>query len=238
MINPSEQAWIVLKNMNKNVFKHKLKKKYGYKLSGGDTIKFGRVRFVVKKISSDSNYDPNPTLIMKDDEMENQEKANNTEDEFDKFNENENFQEPITTNRQQMEEPENDMNVQKLQKRLTVLQTIPKHSYESSLFFDMMSKPVEDFMSDHSSYEEDAFREDEVVIDKVDKNTEEKVCRICLGTEAEDEDEEGVNPLFAPCICAGTMKFVHLECMKQWVHAKRHSKEGDRVKSYNWKFLE
>jgi hypothetical protein len=67
-VNPSEQAWIVLKNMNKSIFKDKLKKKYGYKLSGGDTIKFGRVRFVVKKISSDMTYEPNPTLIMKEED--------------------------------------------------------------------------------------------------------------------------------------------------------------------------
>ena len=56
--------------MNKNVFKDKLNKKYGYRLTGGDTIKFGRVRFVVKKISSDAKYDPNPTLIMKEVEDE------------------------------------------------------------------------------------------------------------------------------------------------------------------------
>lgn len=68
LLNPSEQAWIVLKNMNKNIFKEKFKQRHGYKLTGGDTIKFGRVRFVVKKISSDTSYDPNPTLIMQDEE--------------------------------------------------------------------------------------------------------------------------------------------------------------------------
>jgi hypothetical protein len=26
--------------------------------------------------------------------------------------------------------------------------------------------------------------------------------------------------------------------MKEWIHNKRHSKETERVKSYNWKFLE
>ena len=68
LVNPSEQAWIVLKNMNNNVFKDKVRKKQGYKLTGGDTIKFGRVRFVIKKISSDPTYDANPTLIMKEEE--------------------------------------------------------------------------------------------------------------------------------------------------------------------------
>lgn len=123
-----------------------------------------------------------------------------------------------------------------MQKSLRILQSIPKHSYESSLFFEMMSKPVEDFMSHASS--DDNNNKDEVVYDTIGKeNPEEKCCRICLGNESEDTDS-GENPLFAPCLCSGTMKYVHLNCMKEWVHAKRHSKEGDRVKSYNWKFLE
>lgn len=70
LANPSEQAWIVLKQMNKNIFKDKYKKKYGYKLSGGDTIKFGRVRFVIKKISSNCSYEADPTLIIQEEDDE------------------------------------------------------------------------------------------------------------------------------------------------------------------------
>lgn len=76
LVNPAEQVWIVLKNMNKNIFKDKLHKKFGYKLKGGDTIKFGRVRFVIKKISSDSTYEPNPTLIMQEDNESPMERKN------------------------------------------------------------------------------------------------------------------------------------------------------------------
>ncbi len=59
--------------MNKNIFKEKLKKKYGYRLTGGDTIKFGRVRFIVKVIS-DSDYEAKPTLIMREEDDEEEEK--------------------------------------------------------------------------------------------------------------------------------------------------------------------
>jgi len=60
-----------------------------------------------------------------------------------------------------------------------MLQTIPKQSYESSLFFDMMSKPVEDFISEPESIAEDKYKDDEVVVDLIEKNTiDEKVCRI------------------------------------------------------------
>lgn len=102
----------------------------------------------------------------------------------------------------------------------------------------MMSKPVEDFMSEDSVDKEQKYKDDEIVVDLMERNpTEEKTWRICLGTESEEYDKDK-NPFFAPWICSGTMKYVHLDWLKEWVHSKRHSKEGVRVKSYNWKFLE
>ena len=134
--------------------------------------------------------------------------------------------------------PEEHIN--KLKKNMKVLKSISRNSYESSLFFDMLNNPVEDFMSERSNNESKYKDEDdEVVIDKISKSKPtEKICRICLGGDGDESESTEDNPLFAPCICSGTMKYVHLECMKQWVHNKRHSKETDRVKSYNWKNLE
>jgi hypothetical protein len=43
----------------------------------------------------------------------------------------------------------------------------------------------------------------------------EMVCRICL---AEDSDHD--NPMISPCKCSGTMKFIHLECLKEWLSCK------------------
>jgi len=37
------------------------------------------------------------------------------------------------------------------------------------------------------------------------------VCRFCLS-----DDNERINPLLSPCLCAGTMKFVHRNCLTQW----------------------
>lgn len=38
-----------------------------------------------------------------------------------------------------------------------------------------------------------------------------KACRICL----DDTEEEG-NPFITPCKCAGSMKFIHLQCLREW----------------------
>ena len=50
---------------------------------------------------------------------------------------------------------------------------------------------------------------------KNDNNWNKKVntpiCRICL---CDDNDQN--NPLINPCNCSGTMKYIHLLCLKQW----------------------
>ena len=41
------------------------------------------------------------------------------------------------------------------------------------------------------------------------------VCRICY---IEEENKE--NPLLQPCKCSGSMKFIHLSCLKQWISTR------------------
>ena len=63
-------------------------------------------------------------------------------------------------------------------------------------------------------------------IEKYEKNNDEesseknsdstqKVCRICY----QEEDDEN-NPLIQPCLCSGSMKFIHLKCLKQWIYTR------------------
>ena len=40
-----------------------------------------------------------------------------------------------------------------------------------------------------------------------------KICRICYL-----EEESIDNPLIQPCVCSGSMKYIHLNCLKQWLH--------------------
>ena len=40
-------------------------------------------------------------------------------------------------------------------------------------------------------------------------------CRICYG---EDSNED--NPLICPCICKGSMKYIHYDCLKNWLNSK------------------
>ena len=46
-----------------------------------------------------------------------------------------------------------------------------------------------------------------------------KICRICY---MEESDE--ANPLVQPCICSGSMKYIHLNCLKHWINTRSFDK--------------
>jgi len=62
---------------------------------------------------------------------------------------------------------------------------------------------------------------------------QEFTCRICLES---DYDEK--NPFIAPCSCSGSVKHIHLDCLKQWIESKRFHKVDVSCETYMWKDLE
>lgn len=57
-------------------------------------------------------------------------------------------------------------------------------------------------------------------------------CRICL-----NEVESVEDPLISPCKCAGTMRFIHLNCLKEWLRSKVSSKVTEKGMSFHIKDL-
>ena len=47
------------------------------------------------------------------------------------------------------------------------------------------------------------------------KNSTNKICRICYNEEESPDD-----PLLQPCNCSGSMKYIHLSCLKQWLNTR------------------
>ncbi len=70
------------------------------------------------------------------------------------------------------------------------------------------------------------------VVKPTAKPTDEIICRICLG------EEEPGNPIISPCKCTGSVKYIHLECIREWLEGKKHKKETPLVNSYIWRGLE
>lgn len=57
-------------------------------------------------------------------------------------------------------------------------------------------------------------------------------CRICLGETFTPE-----NPFIAPCACDGSMKFIHLQCLREWLKSKMTIRESGAVITYSWQSL-
>eukprot|EP00347_Sterkiella_histriomuscorum_P013132 403365890 len=57
-------------------------------------------------------------------------------------------------------------------------------------------------------------------------------CRICL-----DDTETEENPFITPCKCSGSMKFIHLQCLREWLDSKRVSQKLEGIYSYYWEEL-
>ena len=87
------------------------------------------------------------------------------------------------------------------------------------------------FATRHDSMENDEGVKPMVRIPSA-KGSEEKLCRICL---SEDEPD---NPIISPCQCTGSVKYIHLDCIREWLHGKMHKKETALVNSYIWRGLE
>lgn len=52
------------------------------------------------------------------------------------------------------------------------------------------------------------FEDFEVITPEIQKS---EICRVCLCN-----DNEPSNPLINPCMCSGSVKYIHLQCLKQW----------------------
>jgi E3 ubiquitin-protein ligase DOA10 len=65
------------------------------------------------------------------------------------------------------------------------------------------------------------------------KDSTEVQCRICL-----DEESKPSNPLITPCKCIGSVRFIHLDCLRSWLSLKKQEHKERGVQSYYWEQLQ
>ena len=58
-------------------------------------------------------------------------------------------------------------------------------------------------------------------------------CRICLS-----DHQTSDNPLISPCKCSGSMKFIHLECLQNWLKSRLNMRQNGSALSYFWRALD
>lgn len=55
------------------------------------------------------------------------------------------------------------------------------------------------------------------------------ICRVCLSEGSE------LNPLIHPCNCKGSMKHIHLECLRKWLSASIQKKSLNNTTIYTFR---
>lgn len=69
-----------------------------------------------------------------------------------------------------------------------------------------------------------------IISENMEKNDE--ICRICYAGTMENE------LLISPCQCQGSLKYVHLNCLKYWMKNRAIFHETSYGKAYFWKSLD
>ena len=68
------------------------------------------------------------------------------------------------------------------------------------------------------------------------KTKNKTICRICYRDQSDDKD-----PLISPCICKGSMKYIHYKCLKNWLNSKiendinNNNNDSDKINSITYK---
>jgi len=65
-----------------------------------------------------------------------------------------------------------------------------------------------------------------------DENSSAHTCKICLAGAEDDND-----PLISPCKCIGSVRFVHLKCVQNWILSKLNIETTSKVLTIYWKNL-
>ena len=65
-----------------------------------------------------------------------------------------------------------------------------------------------------------------------DKEPNKRLCRFCLSDRIVEE-----NPLLNLCKCDGSLKYVHLICLQNWLTNKLHLKKTDGILTVLWQGL-
>lgn len=94
--------------------------------------------------------------------------------------------------------------------------------------------PFPEFFRDHHREDINDLPESEKDEKENEENEENRnsPCRICL-----NEVSTPADPLITPCRCAGTMRFIHLNCLKEWLKTKVASRLSEKGMSYYLKDL-
>ena len=193
-ISTLNSAWFLLK-------KYKMEEKINkYKLHTGDIIKIGRIATRIKEIKFDKNSKKDDKSLFSENDSINKSKESNSKilkDIGDFTNEKEignNQKHKIYSLANQRNATDPD-----LKDKIQVLNLNKNKILDNN----KLDTNEEENNKDNSSKN-----------NKIKKKN--LICRICY-MEEEDGFED---PLVQPCKCSGSLKYIHLKCLKHWIFTR------------------
>ena len=221
-ISSINHAWFLLKPQRME------KKEFKYKINEGDIIKIGRITIRITEIKNDKN---------KEDYCLSQRNGNNLSNNSIKIINSNNNSRIISeiveiTNKKKIPMINNNRHLESLRTGVTqpvsttkqsskLIMKAGKISLENKNDINIINEKSEiqsnDEKEENNNNESQSQNESQSIQRKQSKN---KICRICYM----EEDEPDINPLLDPCICAGSMKYIHYKCLRHWINNKCYSK--------------
>ena len=221
-ISSINHAWFLLKPQRME------KKEFKYKINEGDIIKIGRITIRITEIKNDKN---------KEDYCLSQRNGNNLSNNSIKIINSNNNSRIISeiveiTNKKKIPMINNNRHLESLRTGVTqpisttkqsskLIMKAGKISLENKNDINIINEKSEiqsnDEIEENNNNESQSQNESQSIQRKQSKN---KICRICYM----EEDGPDINPLLDPCICAGSMKYIHYKCLRHWINNKCYSK--------------
>ena len=203
-------AWLIFKGKKYPMTKNK------YKLKEGDILKLGRVWLIVRAIHIPQNKlerkntnclisfhsKINESLNVNKDFREENEYYKNLIEEGDSS----------ITSEDENEEDENDLDNKNKTNNINNSSQNNKNEEEKNNLKSKNKKKKDNYYNPKII---NIKRKEKINFDSK-KLEKQKLCRICYMAETNSI----INPLIKPCKCSGSMKYIHLKCLLQWLKTK------------------
>ena len=207
------------------------KNKRSYKLSKGDVIKLGRVSIEIIKINlnkkKENQMKNNNKINIRNNRNQTSLRKNSSCSSF-MVNGHEVIKgsfsnQDIINNNEEDKSSGNVINIDKenLTKKKIFNKTMLSKNLSFSSSFPKVNKvTLKKKKTFNLIFDKFKFNNPNYIKKNNNDNTKnKKVCRICYCGEESPEE----NPLINPCECKGSMKYIHYECLKNWLDSKIES---------------
>ena len=179
---------------------------YKYKINEGDIIKIGRITIRIKEIRFEDN---------KNEVYLNQLNKNGVNIVNNNSNSNNEIVHINFRNKKYLDNLKTEGNQTGIDSNIHLSLYKSHNSFKNEKKIFENDIKINDNYSSTDNNDKNNLDENCLKINKSD--TKNKVCKICYMEEDKDDPN---NPLLQPCICSGSMKYIHYTCLKHWINNK------------------